>query len=68
VRPVFRPAQGGKRTPEDRLLVGLIHQAVRRIKAGGGEPASAPRVVLINLSLADETRPFARITSPIASA
>jgi hypothetical protein len=46
-----------------------IHQAVRRIKIGsGGEPA-APRVVLINLSFADATRPFfARITRPNASA
>jgi hypothetical protein len=69
LRPVFRPAQGGMRTPEDQLLVDHIRQAVRRIElGGGGEPAAAPRAVLINLSLADETRPFARITSPIASA
>jgi hypothetical protein len=48
-----------------------IHQAVRRIKVGGGgEPAAAPRVVVINLSLADETRPVARIMimSPNVSA
>jgi len=46
-----------------------IHQAVRRIKiGGGGEPAAAPRVVLINLSLADETRPLARSLRPNASA
>ena len=46
-----------------------IHQAVRRIKVGGGgEPAAASRAVLINLSLADETRPFARVRSPNASA
>jgi hypothetical protein len=45
-----------------------IHQASRLIKAGGGgEPAAAPRIVLINLSCADETRLFARIMSPIAS-
>ena len=43
-----------------------IHQAVRRIKVGGGEPAAAPRVVVINLSLADETRPFARSICPNA--
>jgi hypothetical protein len=66
---VFRPTQGGKRTPEDQLLVDLIHQAVRHIKVGrAGEPAAAPRVVLINLFLADETRPFARIMSPNVSA
>ena len=46
-----------------------IHRAVRRIKVGGGgEPAAAPRDVLINLSLTDEMRPFARIMSPNASA
>jgi hypothetical protein len=39
-----------------------------RIKVGGGEPAAAPRVVVINLSLADVTRPFARVRSPNASA
>jgi hypothetical protein len=66
VRPVFRPTGNGERTPYDRLLVDVIHQAVRRIKAGDGdEPAAAPRVFLINLSLADEKRPFARIMSPL---
>jgi hypothetical protein len=66
---VFRPPQGGNRAPEDQLLVDLIHQAVRRIKVGGGgEPAAAPRDVLINLSLTDEMQPFARIMSPNARA
>jgi hypothetical protein len=46
-----------------------IHLAVRRIKVGGGgEPAAAPRDVLINLSLTDEMQPFARIMSPNARA
>ena len=64
VRPVFRPTQGGERTPGDRLIVDVIHQAVRRIKEGdGAEPAAAPQVVLINLSLADDKRPFARLMS-----
>ncbi len=49
VRPVFRPSQGGKRTPEDRPLVDLVPQAVRRIELG--VPAAAPRAVLINLSI-----------------
>jgi hypothetical protein len=66
VRPIFRPTQGGERTPGDRLIVDVIHQAVRRIKEGeGAEPAVAPQVVLINLSLADDKRPFARIMSPL---
>jgi hypothetical protein len=46
-----------------------IHQAVRRIKVGGGgEPAAAPRGALINLSITNEMRPFARIMSPNARA
>jgi hypothetical protein len=66
VRPVFRPTQGGERTPGDRLIVDVIHQAVRRMKVGdGAEPAVTPQVVLINLSLADDKRPFARIMSPL---
>ena len=45
-----------------------IHRTVRRIKVGGGgERAATPGVVLISRSLADETRPFARIMSPNAS-
>jgi hypothetical protein len=64
---------GGWRRISSPLLATTeeIHQAVRRIKiGGGGEPAAAPRVVLINLSLADETRPVARIMimSPNVSA
>jgi Subtilase family len=67
VRPVLRPnANGMERTPPDRLLVDVIHQAVRRIKEGDGtEPAAAPAVVVINFSLGDETRPYARTTSPL---
>jgi hypothetical protein len=67
VRPVLRPnANGDERTPPDRLLVDVIHQAVRRIKEGdGAEPAAAPGVVVINLSLGDETRPYARTMSPL---
>jgi hypothetical protein len=67
VRPIMRPnAHGEERTPPDRLLVDVIHQAVRRIKEGdGAAPATAPGVVVINLSLGDETRPYARIMSPL---
>jgi hypothetical protein len=67
VRPIMRPnANGEERTPSDRLLVDVIHQAVRRIKEGDGtEPAAAPGVVVINFSLGDETRPYARTMSPL---
>jgi hypothetical protein len=67
VRPVMQPnAQGQERTPPERLLVDVIYQAVRRIKEGdGAQPAAAPQVVVINLSLGDETRPYARMMSPL---
>jgi hypothetical protein len=66
VRPVLRPAEGAERTPDDQLLVDVIHRAVRRIKEGEGPaPASAPDVVLINFSLGDPHRPFARAMSPL---
>jgi len=68
VRPVMRPdGNGDERTPSDRLLVDLIYRAVRRIKdQDGDQPAVAPSVVLINFSLGDANRPFARSISPLA--
>lgn len=68
VQPVMQPdARDSEQTPPDRLLVDVIHRAVRRIKVGDGdEPATAPGVVLINLSLGDPWRPFARMMSPFA--
>lgn len=66
VRPVMQPTAFGERTSPDRLLVDVIYQAVRRIKEGNGEePAVAPSVAVINLSLGDEKRPFARVMSPL---
>ena len=67
VRPVMRPAANGdERTPSDRLLADVIHQAVRRIKEGDGmEPPAAPGVVVVNLSLGDEKRPYAHAMSPL---
>jgi hypothetical protein len=47
--------------------VDLIYRAVRRIKdQDGDQPAIAPSVVLINFSLGDANRPFARTISPLA--
>jgi hypothetical protein len=69
VRPILAPTADGQeeRTPADRLLVDLIYQAVRRVKEGDGtEPASAPTVVLFNLSIGDTNRPFAGPMSPCA--
>lgn len=67
VQPVMQPDGGNReQTPPDRLLVDVIHRAVRRIKAGdGAEPATAPGAVLINLSLGDSWRPFAGVMSPL---
>lgn len=67
VRPVMEPDDGGsEQTPPNRLLVDVIHRAVRRIKVGEGEEAAtAPGVILINLSLGDRWRPFARVMSPL---
>lgn len=67
IRPILQPDNGGyEQTPPDRLLVDIIHQAVRRMKAGDGdEPPTAPEVILINLSLGDPWRPFARVMSPL---
>jgi hypothetical protein len=67
VQPVMQPDDGNsEQTPPDRLLVDVIHRAVRRIKVGDGdEPPTAPGVVLINLSLGDRWRPFARVMSPL---
>lgn len=67
VQPVMQPDGGNsEQTPPDRLLVDVIHRAVRRIKVGDGdEAATAPEVVLISLSLGDQWRPFARVMSPL---
>ena len=67
VQPVMQPdGANSEHTLPDRLLVDVIHRAVRRIKVGdGAEPATAPSVVLINVSLGDRWRPFARVMSPL---
>ena len=67
VRPVMRPDENGnERTAADRLLVDVIYRAVRRIKEQDGEqPATAPAVVMVNFSLGDANRPFARSISPL---
>ena len=57
----------GEETPDDRLLVDVIYRAVRRIKeADGDQPASAPSVLVVNVSLGDPRRPFAGQMSPWA--
>jgi hypothetical protein len=68
VRPILQPDDSGaERSPSDRLFVDVVYQAVRRIKVGeAGQPSVAPTVFLINFSIGDVTRPFARVMSPLA--
>ena len=69
VRPVmiYNAAEQAEITPSDRLPLDVIYLAVRRLLAGeGGAAASAPSVVVLNLSLGDHNRPFAGRISPWA--
>ena len=73
-RPVLRPAGSAspgsprdERTPDDQLFVDLLQRAVRRVVAGeGAEPAVAPSVCVVNLSLGDPTQVFVHSPSPWA--
>lgn len=65
VRPILRPYKNFddsvvEKTPEDRLLIDLIHQAVRRMRE------EAPSVKVVNLSFGNTWQPFDRQMSPLA--
>lgn len=67
VRPVMRPdpydwrVPRSERIPDDVLPCDLIFRAVKRMKEGeGAEPASAPSVRVVNLSLGDPDQLFDR--------
>lgn len=69
VRPILLPKQDFRQrivevTPDDKLLVDLIHRAV--IRLFDGDEAAAPTVRLINLSFANPWQPFDRELSPLA--
>lgn len=70
VRPIQTPIDennNGEHLPEHILPVDLTHRAVKRIFEGdGNEPASAPTVRIINLSIGDDLRLFDREMSPWA--
>lgn len=74
VRPVLRPdpndgfnARRIEQTPDDVLLIDLMHRAVKRIfEEEGGVAAVAPTIRIINLSLGDASRVFGRDISPWA--
>lgn len=70
-RPIMRPDPGShpreECTPDDRLLVDLVHVAVRRMFEGTPDsPPVAPTVRVINISVGDRHRPFAGELSPWA--
>lgn len=75
VRPILRPDPRARdfglptceTVAEDELVVDLLHRAVRRIYEGdGAEPAVAPSIRVINLSIGILDRPFDNMLSPLA--
>jgi hypothetical protein len=71
VRPILRPDLASnpreERTPDDRLLIDVVHEAVHRMFEGApGEQPAAPTVKVINLSVGDGSHPFAGDLSPWA--
>ncbi|QEH35002.1 Subtilase family protein [Aquisphaera giovannonii] len=71
VRPILVPFEDFsknvvERTPDDRLLVDIIHEAVVRIKGTGDRKGEAPTVKVINLSFGNTWQPFDRQMSPLA--
>lgn len=72
VRPILRPDPRDWRNKdevvaENELVVDLLHRSVRRLFEGeGGEPAAAPDVVVVNLSIGIRDRPFDQALSPLA--
>jgi len=70
VRPILRPHtyyRNEETVPDDELFVDLVHRAFRRIFEGDGDqPAAAPGVRVVNLSVGDPIRVFTRRMSPAA--
>lgn len=74
VRPVLRPdptdtyhPRRVEHTPDDVLLIDLMHRSVKRICEGeAGAGPVAPTIRVVNISIGDETRIFDRAISPWA--
>lgn len=73
VRPILKPDEESalerrpERVPKDVFFEDLVERAVRKMFSGeAGEPASAPTVKIINLSVADPDRMFHRFPGPTA--
>jgi len=62
VRPILCPDNSGHEcTPNEQLVVDVVHRAIRRIFDGdGGEAPAAASVIIINLSVGDPLREFDR--------
>lgn len=71
-RPIMQSRQDHnnhwvEEVPQRLLLVDLILRAVRRMfESDAGQPAVAPTVKVINLSIGDPYRPFDHFLSPLA--
>ena len=73
VRPILKPDEESalerrpERVPKDVFFEDLVERSVRKMFSGeAGEPASAPTVKIINLSVADPDRMFHRFPGPTA--
>jgi hypothetical protein len=73
MRPIMRPDARDFRRPRreviptDSLPVDLVHRSVKRMLEGEGEqPATAPSVKIVNLSIGDYSRAFMQSISPLA--
>lgn len=69
VRPILEPHPvftGQEVVLQGHLLTDLLHRSVRRIVQGDGtQPAAAPSVRIINLSIGSESRALVRRISPL---
>ena len=68
VSPIMRPHDAGGRMEEQvpGLVVDVVHEAVRRMLAGGSDGPAAPTVKVVNLSIGEAYRPFLSAMSPFA--
>ncbi len=69
MRPIMEPHPHLARREvvlQGQLLTDLLHRAIRRIVAGDGvQPAAAPSVRIVNLSIGAESRALVRRMSPL---
>lgn len=69
VRPILQPHElkpEHEQVVPNRLLTDVLHRAIRRIVKGeGNQPAAAPSVRIVNLSIGAQTRALTRRMSPV---